>query len=454
MYDLCREASSVEEGDMQIDLFKKIETVADIIRKERDIEKLLWTICREVLKIFQADRVWLLFPCDPTAESWCVPIEHTTPEFPGAQSLNIDQAMTPDVAEIFQTAIDSNSPVVYGPGGLPLQENTKSFGVKSQLSMAIYPRTGEPWQFGMHQCANERIWSEHEIKLFQAIGAMTSEALSNLLFIKGSEVFGISAINHDANKRKQIKRDLQKYRYDYPQPVEETSDKIDLVTQKGGEEADCCHCPIKDNVLCGNLAAAGVKQKLPITNLAFSQSEKIYREGKTDDFIYTIRSGLVKMEVVLPDGTQKIVRMLNKSNVFGLESLISKPYRHTATALYNCEICKIPVALIQEMQTHSAALSYNLMLLWDRTVGHADEWLAKLNTGPARRRVIHFIDFLVSNSETPPEFILPSREDMSSILGITKETVSRVIADLKRDGDIVFYGHGIYERNSRKQHNK
>jgi CRP-like cAMP-binding protein len=412
-----------------IDLFDKIEVIADVIRGERDIERLLWAICDEVLKLFQADRVWLLYPCDPNASSWCVPIESTTLEYPGAQSLAIDQKMTPDVAEIFQTAIDNNSPVAYGPGGLPLKENTKSFAVKSQLSIAIYPRTGSPWQFGMHQCAYDRNWSKQEIKLFQTIAAMMSEALSNLLFLHGDEIFDRS-------------RDEKGHRTSL-------EDIADRPKDKTTEGKNCQHCPVRDICIFGGLADEDYAQiRSSVTDLVFAKSKTIYHQEETDDFVYMIRSGLVKLEIKLPDDTKKIVRMLAKGNVLGLERLLDQSYRHSVVALQGCGVCKIPLALVQRLRKDSASLNYNLLTKWDKSVSDADKWNVKLNTGPARQRVMHLIDFLITNSDSAPEFTLPSRSDISSILGLTKETVSRVIADLRRDGTIVFYGNGIYERNS------
>lgn len=174
------ESNSKETWD-GFDVLSGVEVIVNTIKEERDSEKLLWKICGRVLDIFHVDRAWLLFPCDPRSPSWKVPVERAVAEFPGANIQGLTVDMTPDVAAIFQTALDRGLPVIYGPGGLPLAENTKSFQVKSQLSMAILPRTGKPWQFGIHQCSYERIWKETEIRLFQIIGIMTAEALGNLL---------------------------------------------------------------------------------------------------------------------------------------------------------------------------------------------------------------------------------------------------------------------------------
>ena len=37
-----------------------------------------------------------------------------------------------------------------------------AFGVQSQLCMAIHPKTGKAYMFGLHQCSHPRIWTEDE----------------------------------------------------------------------------------------------------------------------------------------------------------------------------------------------------------------------------------------------------------------------------------------------------
>jgi signal transduction histidine kinase/CheY-like chemotaxis protein len=169
------------------DSLDTIEELADIIRAERDIEQLLGNLCGKVLEIFQCDRAWLLFPCDPEAPSWQVPIERTAPGFPGASSQELSIKMTPDSALALRAVLDNDFPVVFGPGGLPLSETLRGFGVRSQLATAIYPRVGKPWLFGMHQCSRDREWKYREIRLLHIIGVMTGEALGNLLFLRDLE---------------------------------------------------------------------------------------------------------------------------------------------------------------------------------------------------------------------------------------------------------------------------
>jgi len=224
-----------------------------------------------------------------------------------------------------------------------------------------------------------------------------------------------------------------------------------LLKKVWNDEVDCNQCGIRDLVLFAHLTKEDFNHiHTPITDHQLKQSETIYAQEDAGQYIYTIRSGIVKLQVLQPDGDIRIVRLLRKGDVTGLEALTGGRYRHTALVLEPCDLCKIPVQVIRNLQMHSQVLCQDLMERWDRSVHHADEWLVKLNTGQARKRVIQFINYLIDNSETAPEFILPSRDDMSSILSLTKETVSRIIADLKRDGLLFSYGGGVHEAEIHK----
>ncbi len=64
---------------------------------------------------------------------------------------------------------------------------------------------------------------------------------------------------------------------------------------------------------------------------------------------------------------------------------------------------------------------------------------AKLPTGPSRYRVARLLLWLSENSPDE-ETYMPGREDMGNILALTTETVSRVITELRRDGDLELLG--------------
>jgi PAS domain S-box-containing protein len=88
-----------------------------------------------------------------------------------------------EVAEMFRIILGADGPVKFGPGTPnPLPTGVgESFGIKSFMSMALHPKIDKPWQFGIHQCSHERIWTPDEQRLLQEIGRRLSDALTSLL---------------------------------------------------------------------------------------------------------------------------------------------------------------------------------------------------------------------------------------------------------------------------------
>jgi PAS domain S-box-containing protein len=110
-------------------------------------------------------------------------MERTKPEHPGVLALGVDMPMSPPVADTLRTLLAADGVVRFGPGTPhPLPADTaERFGFKSLLSMALHPRTGQPWQFGIHQCARARTWTAEEERLFQEVGRRLADALTTLL---------------------------------------------------------------------------------------------------------------------------------------------------------------------------------------------------------------------------------------------------------------------------------
>ena len=57
----------------------------------------------------------------------------------------------------------------------------------------------------------------------------------------------------------------------------------------------------------------------PIDQLQYPAGATIYQAGDEGTSLFTVRTGLVKLSHYLPDGSQRIVRLLRKTDVLGLE---------------------------------------------------------------------------------------------------------------------------------------
>ncbi|MEF3698581.1 PAS domain S-box protein [Desulfolutivibrio sp.] len=164
---------------------KNLGRIDDVIRKASGVEQMMRDSLDVVLDVMQADRAWLVYPCDVDTEFWSVPMERTRPEWPGGGVSASSYRLTPQNREAWRRFLAATEPTSCGPGGdMPLEQSlTDDYGVKSFLAFALFPKIDKPWLFGVHQCSWERAWSQGDKAVFKAMGGRIQEALNTLLFI-------------------------------------------------------------------------------------------------------------------------------------------------------------------------------------------------------------------------------------------------------------------------------
>ncbi len=184
--DVTERRRAEEERQAHLSFLESTDRVNRAIQGTSALEQMMSDVLDAVLSVFNCDRSWLVYPCDPDAASWKVSMEHTRPEFPGAFALGLDLPVDPEIAKAFETVRASSSPVRFGPASehpLPA-EAAKRFGIQSMIAMAIHPKGDKPYMFGLHQCSYPRAWTPQEERLFQEIGRRLEDALTSLLMFR------------------------------------------------------------------------------------------------------------------------------------------------------------------------------------------------------------------------------------------------------------------------------
>lgn len=201
--------------------------------------------------------------------------------------------------------------------------------------------------------------------------------------------------------------------------------------------ANCSLCAIRNSVLFAGLNESDFeKLHKPIDQFELKAGTVIYSAGDSADFMYTIRSGLVKLVQYLPDGTQRIVRLLRTADVVGLEATLDPTYKHDAIVLQDVEVCRYPDSAAEALSQSNPKLHLELMKRWKSALDEADAWVVEFSTGSSKQRVARLL-IMLSKGKVGNSFALFSREDMGAMLGITTETASRMIAEFKRQHLIV-----------------
>ncbi len=205
--------------------------------------------------------------------------------------------------------------------------------------------------------------------------------------------------------------------------------------EKAWRGADRCkNCAIRHLVLFADLDQNDFDRiHHPIDDIEYSPGSRIYLQGDEMPFVYTVRSGLIKLVQRLSNGDRRIVRLLSQGDLAGLESMNGQVADHDAITMDHVRVCRIPRSVINTLQRDTPNLHASLIRRWQKALSGADSWITKLSTGNARQRVARLL-LLMDQASTDDSFFLPTRDDMGAMLGITTESASKATAEFKRQG--------------------
>jgi CRP-like cAMP-binding protein len=188
-------------------------------------------------------------------------------------------------------------------------------------------------------------------------------------------------------------------------------------------------------------AALGRNSPTPLSTMlgcsrrvTYAPHEAIYHQGSAARSVTFITSGLLKLIVHLPNGRSRIVRFHRCGSILGLGGLLDEEHEHTAMAMTTVTALRLPLGAVQRLRRDDPESYISLIERWHGYLKEADIWITQFSTGPIRGRVARLLSFLAGyNRESPASQVqLPTCEEMGSVLGVTSESASRILAEFKR----------------------
>ena len=171
--------------------------------------------------------------------------------------------------------------------------------------------------------------------------------------------------------------------------------------------------------------------------MAFAKDEEIYAQDDEADFIYRVVSGAVRTTVLMSDGRRQVGEFYYPGDIFGLEP--GPDHRFSAEAL-----CDGVVLVLKRSALRAAGADADLQsAIWtamSRELERAQGHMLLLGRKTACEKVASFLSDL-SQRRSGDELDLPmSRQDMADYLGLTIETVSRMLSQLQSNAILEFAG--------------
>lgn len=211
------------------------------------------------------------------------------------------------------------------------------------------------------------------------------------------------------------------------------------VTPKEGEldtEHPCANCAVRDRAICGVLEEGDLAayKRLGWT-LRLKRGQTLFHEGDPANRVFTLTRGTVKLYTLLPDGRRQVTGFMFPGDFLGVS--VDEEYAFTVEALEQSELWWFSRAMFDRFLNEHPQVERELYRLAAHELAAAQRQMVLLGRKAAHERLASLFLSLLERADRASgaqqtSFDLPmSRIDIADYLGLTKETVSRMIAHLR-----------------------
>jgi CRP/FNR family transcriptional regulator, anaerobic regulatory protein len=176
-----------------------------------------------------------------------------------------------------------------------------------------------------------------------------------------------------------------------------------------------------------------------VQHVRFNDGEVLFMQGQPSTCLYAVTDGMVKICTHSPDGREQIVGLSSPDRLLvGLQSISDDRYAYTAIAATDVSACKVNHRTLLARVRDTSDLAMRLIEAVNAQLAHSRALMEVLGRKSAAAKIAAFILLMTSKADRGDRRItLPfSRLELASILGLSEETVCRLMANMKRKGAI------------------
>ena len=193
--------------------------------------------------------------------------------------------------------------------------------------------------------------------------------------------------------------------------------------------------------LANNGEDANVTNTLVKRRFVLRRGEYLYRSGDSSHEIYAVRHGSIKTYIYSDDGRTQITGFHGRGEIIGLDALNDMRFASEAIVLETTNVCEISFPHFLSLSRNIPDLQDHMLAIMSHAIFRGQQMMLLLGKKNATERLATYLMSLSrhidkNKSSHPPYKLTMSRRDIGNYLGLTQETVCRILARFQEDGII------------------
>jgi CRP-like cAMP-binding protein len=205
------------------------------------------------------------------------------------------------------------------------------------------------------------------------------------------------------------------------------------------ENTDKCNCVDCKDKSCA-ATVLSLKQLELLNNnskeIDLKKGEIILHSGALNSHIVYLKSGYVKEYLIGNNNRSRILQVIKKHSYLGLHSLFGDKVNHYSySALVDLKICYIDIDIFKRLVKESGEFAYELLKYTCKESLLINYHFLKHSQKNTAGRFADVLIYLSEQIFESPSFEMHlSRQELSELIGISRENTARVITQFKSDG--------------------
>ncbi|HBC32244.1 MAG TPA: Crp/Fnr family transcriptional regulator [Clostridiales bacterium] len=179
----------------------------------------------------------------------------------------------------------------------------------------------------------------------------------------------------------------------------------------------------------------------------YNKGEIIFNSGDYFDYLFIVIKGRVKLSKISAMGKEQILKILEVGDFMGELSLFKNTVlTNSAEALEKTEICVIRSEKVREIIMQRPEIALKFLEKYAERIKHSEELIEQIGLRDVEQRIANYLIAEVEKNNIKSRnnkyvINLPvTKSVLSSMLGTTKETLSRKLSLLQDEGLILMEG--------------
>ena len=181
------------------------------------------------------------------------------------------------------------------------------------------------------------------------------------------------------------------------------------------------------------------RAELGCTRTLVKRGRHLYESGDPLNSIYSIMAGTFKTSTVTEKGEEQVMGFYMRGAIMGLDAMATRHYSATAVAIEDSQVCIVTAECLDEHCQKDLNVAKRIHAAMAKEINSRQRMMIMLGSKTAEERVASFVIELATTyaslgfSAIDMNLVM-TRDEIGSYLGLSLETVSRILSLFQERG--------------------